>query len=226
MLQKKSIVISAFLLLFLLPLSSGEPEKISLESSYRYTYNRTTGHHSELFFSSSLDLNPHIFLEGGFSSDFKVLPHNFYLHAGIEGLPSFLLYGMTLIQREYPDYEIRETTVNPTVVLLAGTIMELELGVAMRILNSDRETLSFHPAYRLEFHILRRPVYKLSVSIANFDRFHVGNVTDIFFMISNGFSFSGKVELIFDAAISNTGQVAMASFYSAFSAELGLRYRL
>lgn len=198
---------------------------ISTEGSYRYTYNMTSGSRNELFFSGSHTLNKHFTIDAGFSTAFNALPERFYFRGRLFNAPSFLSYSIHFLYRDFPDYNIKESSINPTVSLLTRFFI-LELGMSFRILNTDMETASIHTLYRLQFNLINRPVYQLRISMANFDSFHAGNFTDIQYRLSNNLRLSDKLILKADAGFSNSGQISFASFYSAFFGEISVRYIL
>jgi hypothetical protein len=185
----------------------------------------TTGHHHELSLAGSLDFSSHLKLEAGVSTEFQALPQNFYMTLEVLNYPAFLIYSLTILQQDFPEYEMTESTIYPSVTLLGGKFLEFELGAALRLLNSDGESLSFHPLYRLQFNILELRRYGLSFSLANFDDFQAGNVSHIRYTLSNRITLSPKINLLISAGFFDSGQLAFASYFSAFFGEIGLRYR-
>lgn len=219
--KKQSLVIGLVILISITSLYSLTPDLIS---RYRYTYNMTSGHHHEFSLSSSLTFNSYFKMEAGVSTEFHALPENFYIRGEIHNFPAFLVYGLTILQQSFPDYEMTESTIYPSVTLLGGHFLEFELGATLRIVNSEIETLSFHPLYKLQFNILNLKPYGLSFSLANFNDFQAGNISHIRYNLNNRITLSPSFNLYVSAGFFDSGQLAFASFFSAFFGEIGLRY--
>lgn len=225
MTKKRGILISSFLLCVLSKTWSEDIRPITLDGSYRYTYSFTKGHHNEVFFTGHQKLNEYAALGAGFSASLDALPARFYFNGEIVNVPSFLRYRLSILSRDFPDYGIKESSIYPTIALLTN-IVEFELGLSFRIVNSNPETASLHTLYRLHLNLINRSKYKLALSLANFDNFHAGNISDISYRLHNRISLTDRLDIRIDGGFSNAGQLAFASYISSFFGEIALRYNL
>ncbi|MCP4159096.1 MAG: hypothetical protein GY760_03395, partial [Deltaproteobacteria bacterium] len=118
-----------------LPLLADTEKESSLASSYRYMYHRTLGHKNEIFFQGKYSFSDYFIMGTGFSTAFNALPERFYITAELNNLPSFLKYRIKFLSRDFPDYEIRENSIIPTIEL-STRFFELELGLSFRFMEA------------------------------------------------------------------------------------------
>jgi len=202
-----------------------ESHKLEVSSSYRYTYNTTLGHKNEIFFHGKQRFSNHIDVGAGFSTAFNAIPETFFINFDLNNYPNFLRYRLSLLSRDFPDYEIRENSIYPTIALLTR-YFELELGMSFRILETGVQTATSHTLYRLQFNILDRKHYRLYFKMSNFDLFFAGNITELYYTFANTVKINDDFFIQADLGFHNTGQLAFASYYSTFFGQVGVKYRL
>lgn len=222
---KTGILIIGIITCVLSDIWTEDTRAITLDGSYRYTYNLTKGHHNEFFFTGYQRLNKYAAIGAGFSASPDALPARFYFQGEILNVPSFLRYRLSILSRDFPDYGTKESSIYPTISLLTD-IVELELGLSFRIVNSNAETASLHTLYRLHFNLINGNRYGLGLSLANFDNFRAGNITDIRYGVHNKIALTDGLHIRIDGGFSNGGQLSFASFYSSFFGEIAVRYSL
>ncbi len=98
--------------------------------------------------------------------------------------PSFLRYRISLLSRDFPDYEITENSIYPTIALLTR-FFEMELGVSYRFLGSLEDSMTIQSLYRIQFNVINLKQYKLSLKMSNFDSFRADNITSLYYTIQN-----------------------------------------
>jgi len=188
-------------------------------------YKSTLGSKNELFFRGEHRFSSGISIGTGFSTAFYSLPESFYINLKISNHPSFLRYRLMLLSRNFPDYEMKENSINPTIALITD-FLELELGLSFRILETENQTATIHPLYRLQFNILDRKHYGLILKMSNFDLFRAGNITDLYYTLGNQVKINDRIHIDIDVGFHNAGQIALSSYYSTFFGQIGVKYYL
>jgi len=196
-----------------------------LSSSNQYTYNRTLGHEDEFFFFGEYQFAQDFTVGGGFSTAFNSFPERFFVSFKVNNHPSFLQYSVTFLSRDFPDYEIRENSIYPTIGLLTR-FFELEVGLGFRFLGGIPEGGTISTQYKLKFFLLNFKKYQLTYTIKNFDNFYAANITAISHNLDNMIKINDNWMLTVGLGLRNAGQVGMSSFYSAFYGSVGIRYYL
>lgn len=210
------------MLFITLPLAGDDDTTASVGSSYRYEYHRTLGDRNELFFQSDFDVNEFVSMGSGFSTAFHSFPERVYITASVGNLPSFLSYNLTFLIRDFPQYEIRETSLFPTIALLSRFV-EIELGSSFRWTSYSDNVFSAHILYRLQLNILNMKHWELFYKMANFDLFRADNVTTLYHTLGNRFPINENWMITADFGLHDAGQVAFSSYLTAFFAEIGIR---
>ncbi len=209
----------------LLPLSANIEKESSLASSYRYMYHRTLGHKNELFFQGKYSFSNYFLMGTGFSTAFNALPERFYITAEINNLPSLLKYRIRFLSRNFPDYEIRENSIIPTIEL-STRFFELELGLSFRFMEALGQNFSYHLQYRLQWNILIFKGYELSFRAGNFDLFRSDNITSLYYTLENRIMIGKKWIITLDIGIHDAGQTTLSSFFTSIYGEIGFKYCL
>lgn len=224
--KRTSLYIILFILI-LIPFSafSETTGENYITSSYTYAYNRTMGHKNEVFFQGQYTLSKYFSLGAGFSTAFNSLPERFYLNLDIINYPTFLRYRISLLSRDFPDYEIKENSIYPTIALLTK-YFELELGLSFRIIETDPRNISTHTLYRLQFNIINLKSYGLSFKMTNFDAFRADNITALHLILENEIKINENFHLEVDLGMFNAGQIAFASYLTSVFGHIGVKYYL
>ncbi len=193
--------------------------------SYRYKYHKTMGHKNEIFFQGSYNLYPNFTMGAGVSTAFNSLPERFYLNLDLINFPSFLRYRLNLLSRDFPDYEIKENSINPTISLLTK-YFELELGISFRFINVIENSYTIHTLYRIQWNILNFDKYEFSFKLSNFDSFRSENITSLYYNLGNIIYIGEKWRIEADIGFHDAGQLAFSSFFTSFYTQIGIRYYL
>lgn len=223
--NKYFILICIITLLSPLLLYSERSSRLEISSSWQHTYNNTMGHKDELFFHGKHRFSDHLDLNTGFSTAFNALPESFFINMDLKNYPSFLRYRLSLLSRDFPQYEIRENSIYPTISIMTRFV-ELELGISFRILESDVQIVTTHTLYRLQFNILNNNKYELFLKMSNFNLYRAGNISEIYYTLGNVININDKWGIQADLGLYNPGQVALVSFYSTFFWQLGVKIQL
>lgn len=223
--KPQHIAILILMLLITLPLAGDDDVTASIGSSYKYEYNRTLGVRNELFFQADFKVNEILSLGSGFSTAFHGFPERMYITASVGNVPSFLSYNLSFLTRDYPQYEIRETSLIPTMALLTRFI-EFELGSSLRWTQYYDTVFSAHILYRLQVNILDLKHWELNYKMANFDSFRADNVTSLYHTLGNKIYINDKWMISADFGLHDAGQVAFSSYLTALFAEIGFRFLL
>ena len=198
---------------------------MAVSGTYRYTYDSTLGPKNQLFFFGTQNITENLSLSAGFSTAFNSLPEAFFLNLTLNNYPDFLRYRISLLSRDFPDYELTENSIYPSISLLTKYI-ELELGMSMRILEADIQMVTYHTLYRLQFNILDLKSYGLKFRMSNFDHFRAGNISDLYYTVENSIFVNEQIIIRVDIGLQNAGQLSFASYYSSFYGQIGVKYKL
>lgn len=193
--------------------------------TYKYTYDGTLGPKNELFFYGIQDITENLSLSAGFSTAFNSLPESFFLNFTVNNYPDFLRYSISLLSKDFPDYELKENSIYPTISLLTKYV-ELELGMSVRTLEADIQMVTYHTLYRLQFNILDLKKFGLKFRMSNFDYFHAGNISDLYYVVENSIYLGEQLIITINLGLQNAGQWSFASYYSSVYGQIGMRYKL
>lgn len=197
---------------------------MEVTGTYKYTYDSALGPQNELSLYGVQDLSENTLLSAGFSTAFNSLPEAFFLKFALNNYPSFLRYSINLLSRDFPDYEVKENSLYPTISLITK-YFELEIGMSMRILEADIQMVTYHTLYRLQFNILDLKKYGLLFRMSNFDNFRAGNINELYYTVENSLKVNDQFIIRLDMGFQNAGQLSFTSYYSKFFAQVGLRYK-
>ncbi|MBI9100505.1 MAG: hypothetical protein JEY91_18650 [Spirochaetaceae bacterium] len=225
MINKLKFITLVVLLLPYLSAAAEESGNFQFSGTYKHSYSKTLDHKNELLFQGYYYLTNDLTLSSGYSNSINSIGENFYFSLQIDNHPRLLRYGLSFLSRDFSDYGIRENSVLPTIALMTG-LFEIELGLNFRILETDVQTGTIHPLYRIQFNILDRNRWGLTLGLGNFGAFKAGNITDIHYILTNRITLNEKIQIITVIGLHNAGQIALASYYSAFFGQIGMRYNI
>ena len=132
---------------------------------------------------------------------------------------------MNFLSRDFPDYKIRENSINPTIAILTK-YFEIELGVSFRFVEALEQSFSFHILFSGHMNILNFRHYDCSFRVSNFNLFRADNKTSLYYTLKQKIRIGKHWIIKVDIGLHDAGQTVLSSFFTSFYGQLGFRYNL